>query len=87
MLNRRSTEIDHVLFSNVGEYVFYGVEEVMFISIVMWLNPFPFQYPPKSFGDIKMWRVRRKIEYMKTPFLPSLKTVLYLVALVDSGVI
>lgn len=87
MLSSRSTEINNVLFTNVGENVFHGGEQVMFISVVMWLNPFPFQYPPKSFGYIEVWGVRREIEYMETSVLPSLKTVLHLAALVDSGVI
>ncbi len=87
MLSRRSTEINHVLFANVGENVFYGGEQSMFISIVMWLYPFSFQYTPKSFGDIEVRGVRRKIEYVETSVLPSLNTLLYLAALVDSGVI
>ena len=87
MLSRRSTEINHVLFANVGENIFNGGEQAMFISIVMWLYPFPFQYPPKGFGDIKVRGIRRKIEYVEASFLPSLKTVLYLAALVDRRVI
>lgn len=87
MLSRRSTEINHVLFANVGEDVFYGGEQAMFITIVMRLNPFPFQYSPKSFGDVEVRGVRREIEYVEASVLPMLKTVLYLAALVDSGVI
>ena len=87
MLSRRSTEINHVLFANVGENVFYGGEQTMFIFIVMWLYPFPLQYPPKSFGDIEVRGIRRKIEYLEASFLQSLKTVLYLAALVDRGFI
>ena len=87
MLSRRSTGINHVLFANVRENVFYGGEQSMFISIVMWLYPFPFQYTPKSFGDIEVRGVRRKIEYVETSFFPSLKAVLDLAALVYSGVI
>lgn len=87
MLSRRPTEINHVLFTNVGENVFHGGEQGIFISIVMWLNPFPFQYPPKSFGDIEVWGVRGKIKYVETSVLPSLKTVLHLSAFVYRGVI
>lgn len=87
MLSRRSTEIDSVLFANVREDFFYGGEQTMFISIVMWLYPFPFHYAPKSFGDIEMWGVRRKIEYVETSFFPSMKAVFNLAALVDCGVI
>ena len=87
MLSRRSTEINHVLFANVGENVFYGGEQSMLISIVMWLYPFPFQYTPKSFGDIEVRGVRREIEYVETSLFPSLQAVLDLAALVDCGVI
>ena len=59
----------------------------MFIFIVMWLYPFSFQYTPKSFGDIEVRGIRREIEYVEASFLPSLKTLLYLAALVDRGVI
>ncbi len=87
MLSRRPTEINHVLFANVGENIFYDGEQTMLISILMWLYPFPFQYTPKGFGDIEVRGVRREIEYVETSVLPSLKTVLHLAALVDSGVI
>lgn len=87
MLRRRSTEINYILFANVGENIFYGGEQAMFISLVMWLYPFPLQYPPKSFGDIEVRGIRRKIKYMEASFLPSLNTVVYLAALVHSGVI
>ena len=70
MLSRRSTEINHVLFANVGEDVFYGGEQAMFITIVMRLNPFPFQYSPKSFGDVEVRGVRREIEYVEASVLP-----------------
>lgn len=87
MLSRRPTEINYVLFANVRENIFHDGEQSMLISIVMWLYPFPFQYTPKGFGDIEVRGVRWKIEYVETSALPSLKTVLHLAALVDSGVI
>lgn len=87
MLSRRSTEIDRVLFANAGENVFYGGEQSMFISIVMRLYPLPLQDSPKRFRDIEMRGVRREMEYMEPPFFPSLKTALYLAALVNSGVV
>lgn len=87
MLSRRSTEFNYVLIANAGENVFYDGEQSMFISIVMRLYPFTFQNSPKRFRDVEMRRVRRKIEYMETPFFPSLKTVFYLVALVNGGVV
>ena len=87
MLSRRSSEINHVLFANVGENFFYGGEQSMLISIVMWLYPFPFQYPPKSSGDIEVRGIRRKIEYVEASLFPSLKRVFNLAALVDRGFI
>ena len=42
MLSRRSTEINHVSFTNVGEDVFYGGEQDVFISVEMGQYPFPF---------------------------------------------
>lgn len=87
MLSRRSTEIDSVLFANAGENVFYGVEQSMFISIVMRLYPFAFQNPPKRFRDVEVRRVRREIEYMESTLFPSLKTLLYLTAFVNRGVV
>ena len=87
MLSRRSTEIDRVLFANAGENVFYGGEESMLISIVMRLYPLTLQDSPKRVRDVEMRGGRREIEYMETPFLPSLKTVLYLTAFVNCGVI
>ena len=59
MLSRRSTEIDRVLFANAGEDFFYGVEQSMFISIVMRLYPLTLQDSPKRFRDVEMRGVRR----------------------------
>lgn len=87
MLSRRSTEINHVLFTNVGEDVFYGGEQGVFISVVMRLYPFPLHYSPESFSDVEVWGIRREIEYVETSVLPSLKTVLYLAALVYGRVV
>ena len=87
MLSRRSTEFNHVLRANVGENDFNGGEQAMFISIVMRLYPLAFQNSPKRFSDVEMRRVRREIEYVETPFLPSLKALLYLATLVDGGVV
>lgn len=87
MLSRRSTKFNRVLFADAGENVFHNGEQAMFISIVMRLYPLAFQNSPKRFRDVEMRGVRRKIEYMETPFFPSLKTVLYLAALVNSGVV
>lgn len=87
MLSRRSTEFNHVLIADAGEYVFYGGKQAMFISIVMRLYPFAFQNPPKRFRDVEVWRVRREIEYMEPPLFPSLKTLLYLTAFVNRGVV
>ncbi len=87
MLSRRSTELNHVLSSDVGEDVLYSGEQTMFISVVMWLNPFAFQYSPKSLGNIEMRRIWRQIEYMETSFFPSFKTILDFATFVDAGVI
>ena len=59
----------------------------MFISIVMRLYPFAFQNPPKRFRDVEVRRVRREIEYMESTLFPSLKTLLYLTAFVNRGVV
>ena len=87
MLSHSFTEINRVLLINDGENLLYGGEQSMFISIVMWLYPFSFHYTPKSFGDIEVRGIRREMKYVEASFLPSLKTVLYLAALVDRGVI
>lgn len=86
-MSRRSTEINHVSFTNVGEDVFYGGEQDVFISVEMGLYPFPLHNSPKSFSDVEVWGIGREIEYVETPVLPSLKAVLYLAALVYGGVV
>lgn len=87
MSSCRSTEIDQVLFANVGENVFYGSEQSLFISIVMRLYPSAFHNPPKRFRYVEMRGVRRKIEYVQTSLFPSPEAVLYLAALVYRGVV
>ena len=62
MLSRRSTELNHVLFPDVRENGLNSGEQAMFISVVVWLNPFTFQYSPKSFGDIEVRGIWREIE-------------------------
>lgn len=81
MLSRRSTKFNRVLFADAGENVFHNGEQAMFITIVKRLYPLAFQISPKRFCDVEMRGVRRKIEYMETPFFPSLKIVLYLLRL------
>lgn len=54
MLSRRSTEFNHVLIADAGEYVFYGSKQAMFITIVMWLYPLAFQNSPKRFRDVEV---------------------------------
>ena len=87
MLRSRSTEIDYVLFANAGDNIFHDGEQAMFISIVMRLYPLAFQNSPKRFRDVKMRGVWREMEYLESPFFPSLNTGLYLAALVDGGVV
>lgn len=87
MLSCRSIEINHVLFSNAGENLFYGGEQALFISIEMWLYPLSLQYTPKSLGDVEVRRIRSKIEYMEASVFPSRKTFLYLAALVGGGIV
>lgn len=87
MLSRRSTEINHVFLADAGEDFLYGGEQAIFISIMMRLYPFTFQNPPKHFSDVEMLGIRRKMEYIETPFFPSLKTILNLVALVNSRIV
>ena len=87
MLSRRSTEMNHILTSDIGENILNSGEQTMFISVVMWLNPFAFQYSPKSFGNIEVRRIWRQIEYMETSFFPSFKTILDFAAFVDAGVV
>lgn len=59
----------------------------MFISVVMWLYPFSFQYSPEGFSNIEVRGIRRQIEYVKPSLLPSFKTILDLATFVDAGVI
>lgn len=87
MLSRRSTELDHILISDVREDILNSGEQTLFISVIMWLNPFAFQYSPKSLGNIEMRRIRRQIEYVETSLFPPFKTILDLAAFMDAGVI
>lgn len=87
MLSRRSTKLNHVLTSDVRENILNSGEQTMFITVVMWLNPFAFQYSPKGFGNIEVRRVRRQIEYMETSFFPSFKASFDLATFVYAGVI
>ena len=36
-----------------------SIEEVLLGYIVLWANPFAFQYPPQGFGNVEMWRIWR----------------------------
>ena len=87
MLSRRSTELNHILIPDVRENILNSGEQTMFISVVMWLNPFAFQYSPKSLGNIEVRGICRQIEYMETSFFPSFKTILDFSTFVHTGVI
>lgn len=49
MLSRRSTELNHVLFPDVRENGLNSGEQAMFISVVVWLNPFTLSIFAKEF--------------------------------------
>ena len=84
---RRSTEIDEVLLSDIRENIIDPLEEALLCGIVMRRNPLSFQDSPYCFRDVEMRGVRREIEYKESPFIPSPKTCLHLLAFMYGGIV
>ncbi len=54
-----------------------SIEQCLLGYIVLWPNPFAFQYPPQRFGNVQMWRIWRKIKKEEPTVLPNAAQFLY----------
>lgn len=64
-----------------------SIEEVLLGYIVLWANPFAFQYPPQGFGNVEMWRIWRQIKEEKPTAFPKVAQLLYFFVPVHTGII
>lgn len=63
-------KIHYIILSDSLQYSVGCVKEDLFILIVLWLNPFAFQYSPKRFNNVQLWGIWRKIKDEQSPFSP-----------------
>lgn len=64
-----------------------GIEQCLCTSIILWSDPFCFQYTPKRFNNVHVRRVRRQIEQKKPSIFPYFSALLYFFIAVDARVI
>ena len=48
-----------------------GIEEFVFFHVVLWIQPFLFEFSPYRFRNIQMWRIWRKISNEEPTLLPK----------------
>ena len=63
-------EINFQIYPHTGEASIGCVKEFILAQIIFWIEPFLFQFSPKGFGNIQMWRIRRQKENVQSSFLP-----------------
>ena len=75
------------IFSHGSQRPVGCIEKGVFTHVVRGPYPFPFQYPPKRFGNVQMRGVRGQVEKEKTSFLPGGPQFPYFMATVDGGIV
>lgn len=76
-----------ILCTDTAQDILDGVEHCLFGEIVPGFNPFSFENTPKSFGQIQMRRIWRKIEYVESSVLLFLKPYFDFFALMDGRIV
>lgn len=74
-------------FSQICKCSVGCIEKGVFTYIVLWSDPFSFQYSPERFSNVQMGRTRWKIEKEKSSFLLDRPQLTYFKIAVDGGVI
>lgn len=46
------------------------IKETILIKIILRIKPFLFQFSPKGFGNVQMWRIWGEKENVQSSFLP-----------------
>ena len=63
------------------------IKEFILINIIFWIEPFFFQFSPKSFGNIQVWTIRGKKEQVQSSLLPIMYSLLDCFGFMYSGII
>lgn len=79
--------IDNILGSDTLNHSVCRSNKSVPVSIVLRVYPFPFHYPPESFGNVEMRRIWRKVEYVEATGFPFFKFCLERLALVNGRIV
>lgn len=74
-------------FSHIGQGSVCSIEQIIFTNVVLQFYPFSLEYSPKGFGEVEMWRIKRKKEDEKPSLLPNLSMTHHFLSPMNLGVI
>jgi hypothetical protein len=74
-------------FFHISQGSVCSVERIVFANVILRSYPFSLEFPPKSFGQVEMWRIRRKKEDEKPSILPNPSITHHLFSPMNFGVI
>ena len=80
-------EINFQIVSQVSHTSVDCIKEPVLIKIILWIEPFFFQFSPDRFSNVQMRRVWRKKEDVQTSFLPVRHTLQNDFCLMQAGII
>ena len=58
-------------FSYIRQSSIGGIEQHVRSYIVLWSHPLAFEYAPKCFGNVQLWRIWWQVEKKETSLFPS----------------
>lgn len=77
---------DIVLTNPIQNFTRCFVENIS-VGVMVWLQPFGFEYSPKCLRDIKVRAIRRQEEKVKSSFLPNIRSLVHLPFTMDGCVV
>jgi len=80
-------EFDRESYSNICQRPVDRIEKCVFGNIILRSNPFTLQDSPKSFGNVQLGRIWRKIEQEQSALLPKTAQFFYFSVSVNRGII
>ncbi len=80
-------KIDFQIVSHIVQASVCCIKENVLVYIIFGIQPFLFQFSPKSLRNIQMWGIRRQKEKEQSPFLPVGNSLLNTFSLVQAGII
>ena len=80
-------EINFQVFSQFSHTSIYSIKKIILIKVILWIEPFFFQFSPHCFSNVQMRGVWREKEDVQTPLLPIRNALHNDFCLMQTGII